>query len=246
MRALFITIIGMIALLTQVANAYVTSSTNYKIERDSINFGGTRSTSTNYGIEDTAGEVASGGGTSTSYTLKAGYQQIDASISITVAPDVTLLPAIASLVGGTADGTASWTVTTDSTAGYTLTVKADTSPTLKSGANSFANYTPAGSNPDFTWSVTSSAGEFGFTPEGTDIKSTYKDDGSVCASGSADAVAVCWDSITTSEKTVSQSTSSNSPSGTLTLLRFKAEAGASALQAVGTYTAIITVTATAL
>ena len=57
------------------ASAYIASSTNYRLERDSINFSGTRSTSSNYLAEDTLGEVGTGRGTSTNYRVEAGYQQ---------------------------------------------------------------------------------------------------------------------------------------------------------------------------
>ena len=52
--------------------AYVASSSNYRIQSDSINVGGTRQTSTSYISEDTIGEIATGDSTSTSYKLKAG------------------------------------------------------------------------------------------------------------------------------------------------------------------------------
>ena len=50
------------------------SSSNYKINADSINIGGGQSSSTNYQMEDTIGEVATGDSDSDSYKTKAGYQ----------------------------------------------------------------------------------------------------------------------------------------------------------------------------
>ena len=50
------------------------SSSNYKIDADSINIGGGQSSSTNYKIEDTLGEVATGDSESGSYKTEAGYQ----------------------------------------------------------------------------------------------------------------------------------------------------------------------------
>jgi hypothetical protein len=248
MRSL--TIITALALLTagfgQRVAAYVASSTSYRLERDSINFGGALSSSTNYSLEDTAGEIATGRSTSTNYSIEAGYQQTDVSISLTSAPDVTLLPTIVSLVGGSATGTASWTVTTDNPAGYTLGIRASTNPALSSGSSSFANYTPAAATPDFSWSVAASASEFGFTPEGSDLASAYKDNGSACGVGALDTNDACWDSIVLTDKTISQRASSNSPSGTQTSVLFMAEAGASAGIAAGAYSAVITVTASAL
>lgn len=228
------------------ASAYIASSTNYRLERDSINFSGTRSTSSNYLAEDTLGEVGTGRGTSTNYRVEAGYQQAEGTITISAPADVTLTPALTTLSGGLATGSAIWTVSTDNPAGYTLSIRAASSPALQSGSNFFANYTPASaSTPDFTWSVVSTTSEFGFTPEGTDIASTYKDDGITCATGSSDTSTACWDSITTSNKITSRKTSS-APSGSSTTVKFRAEAGASSSQAAGDYQAIITVTAIAL
>jgi len=226
--------------------AFVASSTNYAIERDSINFAGRLSTSSSYGIEDTLGEAGSGRILSTNYQLEAGYQQTDYSISITSANDITLLPAIVSLGGGLATSAATWTVTTNNPLGYSLAVNAGTVPALKSANSSFSNYTSSGSGPDFLWSVSANSSEFGFSPEGLDIVSTYRDNGSACSLGSLDTVTSCWDSITASSKIVSRSTSANSPNGASTTLRFQAEAGANASQASGAYSAVITVTAIAL
>jgi len=226
--------------------AYVASSTNYIIERDSINFAGTRSTSSNFLLEDTGGEVGTGRGTSTNYILNAGYQQSDGYISISAPSDVNLSPAINTLEGGTASGSTSWTVSTDNPTGYVLYVKASASPALQSGANSFSNYTPASSVPDYSWSVGSSVSEFGFTPEGIDIFSTYKDNGVSCGVGFSDTTSACWDSVTTSNKLIAKGSVSNHPSGTATTLRLQAQAGSSASQSAGSYSAGIIVTAIAI
>lgn len=229
---------------TPTARGYVASSTNYQLERDSINFAGGLSTSTNYDIEDTLGEVGTGRSTSTSYILQAGYQQPSSYISISSPSDVTLSPDINGGVGGQANGSASWTVTTDNTGGYTMTAKAGSSPAMVSGANSFGDY-PSG--PDFTWSVGAAASRFGFSPEGTDISATFKDNGSACSVGALDTALSCWQGFTTSSQTIAGSTSPNDGAGgTGTSIRFRAEAGAGANQTAGSYQAVITVTALAL
>ena len=226
-----------------VAERY--TSTNYIIERDSINFGGELSTSTNYVLEDTAGEVGTGTSSSATYKIKAGYQQMEVvSIAITSPADVDLSPAINPSTGGTSLGSASWRVTTNNDTGYTLSIEASTNPAMKSGVNSFANYTPSGSVPDYTWSVVSTAYEFGFTPEGTDITSVYKDNGVACSTGSSDTSSACWDSITTTAKTISSLGVANSPTGgSTTTARFTAEAGLASSPPSGSYIATITLTA---
>ena len=50
------------------------SSTNYKINADSINIGGGQSSSANYKMEGTIGEAATGDSASGSYGIEAGYQ----------------------------------------------------------------------------------------------------------------------------------------------------------------------------
>lgn len=250
LTATFITIIT--AALFSSLNAFssfaaVMQSDNYKIQSDSINIGGILATSTNYKLEDTVGEVATGESTSASYKLKAGYQQMqEIVISITSPSDVTMSPSIGGVAGGTGNGSAVWTVTTDDPAGYSLTVKASSSPALSLGSDSFADYTLAGANPDYSWSVASSDSEFGFTPEGNDIIQKYKDNGSACNTGSGDTADKCWDTLSTSAKTVAQSSSANHPSGTATTIKFRAESGSSHIQVNGAYTATTTVTATAL
>jgi hypothetical protein len=152
-------------------------------------------------------------------------------------------PSIAGVTGGTSNGSTVVTVTTDSPSGYSLFIKASSSPALISGANSFADYTPAG-DPDFTFSILASASEFAFSPEGTHIVQKYKDDTvSLCNTGSSDTPNACWDALSTSNQTISQSTSGNHPSGTATTLKFRAQSGSSHIQPPGEYTATTTVTA---
>ena len=72
----------------------VMQSTSYKLERDSVNFGGGNASSANYSQESTFGEVATGDSQSTNYALRAGYQQMIATyLSLSVSP-VNLTPTI--------------------------------------------------------------------------------------------------------------------------------------------------------
>lgn len=232
--------------------AYVMGSNNYRIQQDSVNFGGTEdSASASYKVRDTAGEIASGPSSSASYNLYAGYRQMDeVYISITSPLDVTLTPSIGGITGGTGNGYAEWTVITDDPAGYSLTIKASSSPALISGSNSFADYTPVGGksgNPDFAWGIDNADSEFGFTPEGNDIVQKFLDNGgSPCNAGSTDTASACWYYASTTEQTISQSALPNHPSGTLTRVRFRATSGSSHVQIEGTYTATTTVTALSL
>lgn len=222
-------------------------SSTYKIQSDSLNFGGGLSTSTNYTQESTGGEVATGDGTSAGYSLRAGYQAMQETyLAISAAADVTLSPNIGGVAGGTADGTTSFTVTTDNAAGYQLTIKASTSPALKTPTATFQDYLPFGSDPDYTFTVAVNASAFGFTPESTDIATRYKDNGSACNTGSNNATDTCWDGLSTTPVVILRRTSSNHPSGTSATIRFRAKSGSSYIQEEGSYTATTTLTATAL
>lgn len=221
------------------------TGTSYKIQSDSINFGGGYSSSTTYKSESTAGEIATGDSSSTNYKLRAGYQQMqEVYIAISAVADVTMSPSLGGITGGTSNGSTNVTVTTDSPSGYQLTITASSSPALISGSNSFADYTVGTpGTPDYDFSVLSTDSEFAFSPEGTDIASKYKDDGADCNTGSGDTADKCWDALSTSAQVIANRTSGNHPSGTVTTLKFRAESGSSHLQPEGIYTATTTVTA---
>lgn len=234
--------------IAHISFAQMTSS-SYKIQSDSVNVGGVRSSSASYTEEDTTGEIATGESSSTNYKVKAGYQQMqEVYIAISAAADVVMSPNIGGITGGTADGSTSFTVTTDSPSGYSVSIKASSSPALVSGSNSFADYTVASAGtPDYNFSILSTASEFAFSPEGTNLVQKFKDNGlDTCNTGSTDSSDKCWDALSTSAATIAQSTSGNHPSGTAMTLKFRAQSGSSHLQVEGVYTATTTVTALAL
>ena len=244
-RISFFCIVLVIVFVPLFAFSQVMQSSNYRIQSDSINFGGQRGTSASYVSEDTLGEIATGLSESTSYSLKAGYQQmLEVGIAITSPADVTMSNVSAS--GGTSNADTTWTVTTDSPSGYSLSVLASSDPALVSGSNSIADYTPAGADPDYTFSVAASDAEFGYSPEGTDVVTRFLDDGASCNSGASDTADQCWDGLTTSNVTVATASSANHTSGEDTTIKFRAELGSSSSQAAGTYTATVTVTAVTL
>lgn len=234
-----------LVIIPAFVDGQIRTSTNYQIERDSINIGGGFSTSTSFSLEDTVGEVATGRSTSTNYMIDAGYQQPeDTYITISAPADVNMDP-INGLIGGTSTSSVAWTVTTNSNAGYSMSIKASTSPALASSNDYFADYNPGG-DPDFTWSIASTEAAFGYSASGADIIDKFKDNGVACNTGSGDTAEACWDGFTTSDETIVQSTSANAPSGTETTVELRAESGADKILTSGDYSAVITVTAVAL
>ncbi len=219
------------------------SSQHFSITSDSVNVGGIRSTSTNYGLEDTAGDVATGISTSTNFNLYAGYQKQEVSdIYLTPGSNVTMVTSLGGLTGGTANGSSTFTVLSYDDAGYLVNIRAEGSPALTSGANSFADYTPAGSDPDFSFSIAPTASEFGYSPEGDDITARYKDNGASCNAGSSDTSDACWDAFSTSDQTIVERLSSTASTGSPTTIKFRAAIGASHIQPQGVYVATTTIT----
>jgi hypothetical protein len=219
------------------------SSDNFSITSDSINVGGLRSTSSSYTLEDTAGDIATGISSSTNFTLYAGYQkQNTADISLTPGADVVMSPALGGITGGTSNGSSTFTVISANDPGYMVTIKASSSPALTDGVNSFADYTPSGAAPDFMFSVGAGTSEFGFSPEGTDIVSMFKDNGSTCNTGSSDASLACWGALTTVNQTIVQRTSATASTGVPTTLNFRAAIGSGHIQPEGVYVSTTTIT----
>ncbi len=239
-----------VALLSFVftAQAYVASSTNFRIESDVVSMGGGFSTSTNFSVQDSLSDRVLGMVSGTTSGINTGYlPMLSSSISVTYPSSVALLPAIKSGEGGQGNGSASVTVITDNPGGYSLSVKASTEPALKSNTDSFANYNPALlGTPDFNWSVVLADSRFGFSPEGIHIHQKYKDDGISCNAGIGDTINKCWDSIDTVNKVISISNLNNHPLGTATTLKLRSEAGSGRRQGSGTYVANIIITAIAL
>ncbi|MEK7610545.1 MAG: hypothetical protein AAB468_02240 [Patescibacteria group bacterium] len=228
--------------LMPTVEAYVAGSSSYRLQSDSINFGGVLSTSTLYKIEDTAGEIATGDSASTNYKIKAGYQQmVSPYLSVSAPADVAMSPAVSGITGGASAGTATWTVVTDNAAGYSMSVVS--SGPLASGVYAFDDYS---GSPDYDWTILSTAAKFGFTPEGTDIVQRYKDNGSSCNAGSSNSASTCWDGFSQSARTVAQSTAANQPTGTDTTIRLRAEIGSQKQLEPRTYTTTITITVVTL
>ncbi|MEI6297120.1 MAG: hypothetical protein WCO84_05805 [bacterium] len=220
----------------------------YSLDSDSINFSGGNSVNSNFDLDSTIGEISSGTSSSALYALStAGFLQQDSStISLSLSENnVTMSPSLGGLTGGYSNGSVSLNVVTDSTSGYTLFVQTEGSPALQSVDDSFANYSPSGSNPDYDYSVVAGQSNFGFSVEGGDINSRFKDNGSVCSAGSYDTSGKCWDGFSTSVKVIAGSNASNGPTGTETVLKFRAGVGAGKAQKQGDYYATTTITAVA-
>lgn len=222
----------------------VMSGGSYRIQSDSVNFGGNFSTSTTYFIQDTVGELATGESSSTNFKVKAGYQNMQENIlSLSAVSGVNMTPSIGGVTGGTANGSTTFTVITDDPAGYLVTIQASSSPAMRSPLGTIADYTSS-TTPDYAFTILPNQSMFGYTVEGTDIDQRFKNNGSnVCATGVLDTVDACWSGLSTTNQTIVNRTSANQPSGTVTTLKFRAQSGSAHVQVNGTYVATTTITA---
>lgn len=231
---------------SRVTLADFMQSSTYKIQSDSLNFGGADSSSLNFRLSDTLGEVATGDSNSSNYYMHAGYWQMGESHISISSPTDLVMASMGGLSGGSSEGTISWTVTTDNTAGYTMSIASTTTPALKSAIDSLADYVPAGTDPDYNFTNLPTNSSFGFSPEGTETIARFKDNGLACNIGASETTDKCWDGLSMTPKIVAGNTSSNHPAGGVATVRFRAETGANHIQTSGVYNTIIVATAVTL
>ncbi len=221
-------------------------SSTYKIQSDSLNFGGADSSSSTYKVGDTLGEIGTGDSNSSNYFMHAGYWQMGESYISISSPTDLVMASMSGLSGGASEGVMSWIVTTDNPAGYSMTIATDTSPSLKSAQDSIDDYVTAGIDPDYNFNNLPTNSSFGFSPEGTEVSARFKDNGSVCNIGTLETTSKCWDGLSVIPKVIAGSTSPNIPSGATTSIRFRAESGSNHIQSSGSYNTTVTMTATTL
>lgn len=198
-----------------VSLAYVSESTNFKIESDVMSYGGGVSTSTNFSIQDSLSDRQLGLDDSASFQINSGPLPMwESSIVMSVVPNLTLSGRVSSLRGGAANGSVSVTVTTDNPGGYELRLSGTA---LSSGSSSFGSFSgPA------AWSVADGSSAFGFSTS-TNIN---------------------WYGVGLTPIVIEKRLSNNQPLGTATTINFRAESKKlNQTQSAGGYNATITLTA---
>ena len=175
---------------------------------------------------------------------------VTGEITITSPSDVTMSPSIPGLTGGTATGTATWTVVTNNSTGYNVThIASSTAMNGDTQGGSFTAYSEATpGTPDYTWSVAAADAEFGYTVNSYDdsasVATLFNDNGSTCNTGSNVTYDKCYIHASTTAETIYNRSSETTSGGTTFTIDYKAESGASAFTVADTYTATTTVTAT--
>lgn len=239
-----IVLTALIVSIVSVSVAQVRTSSSYRLESDSVNFGGGLASSTNFSLESTAGEIATGPSDSTTYRLRAGYQQMqEVFLSMTDAAAVIMSPAIGGLTGGTANGSTSVSVLTDSPAGYQLSIQAEAAPALRKGVDTIADYVAlAAPAADINFNTAATNAHFGFSPEGSDVVLQFRDNTTACGVGVLSTTLTCWEGLSTTNKLIAQG-GPNQPGGATTTINFRVGIGSSAPVIAGSYVATTTLTA---
>ena len=142
--------------------------------------------------------------------------------------NVTLLPALAGITGGTANGQTQVRVLTNNNTGYSMTLNSSSS--LGMIGNGFGGVVPAyvsavGGVPDFAFTVPANRARYGYTVEASttnDLATIFQDNGTTCGAGVADAVDSCWLAATTTPVTIINRTSATADNGATTTLKFRA------------------------
>jgi len=124
------------------------NSSNYKIESDSLNVGGSNQTSTNYRMRDSIGDIASALMTTDNYKMSGGYQAMlgDLPVLIFSISDTTADLGLITISAAKTDSTG-FTVATNADDGYAVTFSGTTLTSNSSSADIDALTTPTGSSP---------------------------------------------------------------------------------------------------
>jgi hypothetical protein len=154
---------------------------------------------------------------------------VAATISINHPTDVSMSPDITGT--GSSTGSTTWTVTTNNSSGWKLEVETNQANTMHSGSDVFTDYTEAVEGTPEAWSIANSASEFGFGATGSYIEAKF---------GAAKYMGF----NNTTKEQVSHSAAETA--GDDTVVIFKAEVGSAKVQPTGTYSAVVTATATTL
>jgi hypothetical protein len=177
-------------------------------------------------------------------------QQVISELSISSPADVTMSPSIPGQTGGSATGTATWTIITNNTTGFTATHVASSAVMSQvGGSDQFDAYTPTATTvPEYTFTVAAADAEWGYSAisynDPTSINDYFKNNGSICnIFGGSNSFNQCWLDASTTAQTVMNRSASTSPSGVNLTIDYQAELGGSGFLSNGDYVATTTVTA---
>lgn len=179
-------------------------------------------------------------------------QTITGETSFTTNPGNVDLSDIASISGGTSNGTTTFVVQSNAAAGYNVTIAFDQDAAMQrdGGGGNIPDYVPAAAEADFNFVTTGTAGRFAYSVVGDTVgivDPSFQDDGSDCGSdgaGGANAYDQCWAEPTTGAETILNANAATAGAGATSSVRFRVFVPANPSPAIpaGEYTATATLT----
>lgn len=217
------------------------TSTEYRVPFDVMNAGGLDvSKSDRYLLSDSLGESIVGPGESADYHLDSGYRQPSAAefLSMTCSTIVT----VGSVSGtGQKTGSGTCTVYSDAYSGYNLgwavltgSGGTNTGRLISQFNDTIAPFTPVVINTPETWSVAAADSEWGGR-----LRSSSTD---TAAEWGTDGISDKWLNVRTSNRTIVVRGSGTPIAGSVEVLQFRSEVGASKVQPTGLYRTSVTFT----
>ncbi|MFA6171760.1 MAG: hypothetical protein WCW77_03815 [Patescibacteria group bacterium] len=191
-------------------------------------------------LEPSITSAASSIGTTTVTLVVESEIAVTPDATITMAPNVTLSQ-------DSSVGSGTFNVNTSDANGYTLSFKASTTPAMRNGVDSFADYGEGVEGTPESWSVGAAAYEFGFTAYGDDVNTGTWGAAGACGTAGADTLSstMKWMGFngTTPVAGVATKSTPTAPTGSNTEICVAAEQGDSVSAPSGTYNATIVGTA---
>ena len=181
-------------------------------------------------------------------------QTITGETSFTSDPtNVVMDTAIASITGGTSNGTSTFTVQSNSGSGYNVTMVFSDDPAMQqdTGAGTIPDYLEDTAGvPDYGFDAETSGGssQFGFSVLGASagiVATNFQDDNSSsCGGGGTNQYAQCWSAASTTAVTIIDSASATTGGGDTSSVLFRVHVPANPSPAVPAddYTATATLT----
>jgi len=181
-------------------------------------------------------------------------QTITGETSFSINPgNVTMDDTIASISGGTTNGTSTFEVQTNNASGYnvTITFDQDAAMQLDGGSADIPDYTVAAAETDFAFSTVGTGGRFGYsvvTPVVADLDLTFQHDGSnncgSAGSGGSATYGACWNEPATNAEVILDSSAATVGDGTSGSVLFRVYVPPNPTPAIpaGNYTATATLT----
>jgi len=181
-------------------------------------------------------------------------QTITGETSFSTNPgNVAMDSSIASITGGTSNGTSTFVVQTNNATGYNVTIdfEQDAAMQRDGGGGNIPDYAAAAAETDFVFSTVGTGGRFGYSvfgPAAADVDPTFQhgdfDDCGSAGTGGSITSGACWAEPTTATETILNASAATAGDGATSSVLFRVFVPPNPSPAIpaGNYTATATLT----